>query len=118
MKTCSMYIIKYEIKLAIYFKKEPVYNERYLKIKIKYYVDKINTIFHDNIMPGEDSHFSYLLVTDYVLKMGKNYYPNVFLEECKCIVKDKSMSKFINDELTFFSDESHEEVSAEESNAK
>ena len=26
--------------------------------------------------------------------------------------------KFINDELTFFSDESHEEVSAEESNAK
>ena len=28
------------------------------------------------------------------------------------------MSKFINDELTFFSDEAHEEVSAEESNAK
>ena len=118
MKNCSMYIIKYGIKLAIYFEKEPVYNKRYLKIKIKYYDDKINTIFHDNILPGEGSHFSYLLVTDYVLKMGKNYYPNVFLEECKCIIKDKRMSKFINDELTFFSDEAHEEVSAEESNAK
>ena len=95
-----------------------MYNIKYLKIKIKYYDDKINYYFHDNVLPGEGSHFSYLLVIDYVLKMGKSFYANVFLEECKCTVKDKRMSKCIIDELTFFSDESHEEVSAEENNAK
>ena len=84
-----MYIIKYGIKLAIYFEKEPVYNKRYLKIKIKYYNDKINTIFHDNILPGEGSHFSYLLVTDYVLKMGKIITQMYFQKNANALSKTK-----------------------------
>ena len=37
------------------FDSEPVYNEKYLKAKIKYYNGKINTNFHSNKIPKEDS---------------------------------------------------------------
>ena len=33
------------------FDGEPVYNQKYLKTKIKSYEDKINTYFHDNGIP-------------------------------------------------------------------
>ena len=56
----------------------------------------------------EDSHCLCLLVIliDFVFKMGKNYYQQVLLEECKYIVKEKKISKFITDELEISSDES------------
>ena len=31
--------------------------------------------------------------------MGKKYYPQFFLEECKYIVNEKEMIKYIDDEL-------------------
>ena len=31
--------------------------------------------------------------------MDKNYYPKVFLEECKYIFKEKNINTFINDDL-------------------
>ena len=36
---------------------EPVYNEKYLKAKIKSYNGKINTNFHSNKVPKEGSQF-------------------------------------------------------------
>ena len=51
---------------------------------------------------------------DSLVKMSKSYYPQVFLEERKYIVKEKKMSKFINDELEISSDESDD--SDEENN--
>ena len=37
--------------------------------------------------------------------MGKNHYPKVFLVECKYIVKEKKMSKFIKDDREISSNE-------------
>ena len=34
---------------------EPVHNEKYLKVKIKSYNGKINTNFHNNKLPENDS---------------------------------------------------------------
>ena len=42
---------------------------------------------------------------DSVYRGGKSYYPQVFLEECKYIVKDKKMPKYITDGLEISSDE-------------
>ena len=33
-----------------------------------------------------------------VFRTGKNYYPQVFLEECKYIVQEKEMSEYITDD--------------------
>ena len=83
------------------FDSEPVYNEKYLKAKIKSYNGKINTNFHNNKIPKEASQFICLSVifTDSVFRTGTNYYPQVFLEECKYVVKEKKIPKYIIEDL-------------------
>ena len=58
-------------------------------------------------MPKGCSHFVSLslILVDSVFKMDKNYYSQVFLGDCKYVVKENKMSKFINDELEISSDE-------------
>ena len=50
---------------------------------------------------------------DSVLRTGNNYYPQVFLEECKYVVKDMSKS-FIGDIETSDEENTDEKNSAEE----
>ena len=58
--------------------KEPLYNEKYLKGKIKSYHGKINTNFCNNKIP-EGSQFIclsvILILIDSGFRAGKNYYP-------------------------------------------
>ena len=42
---------------------EPVYNEKYLKAKVKSYNEKINTNFHENKILNKGSHFICLSVS-------------------------------------------------------
>ena len=39
-----------------------------------------------------------------VFKTGKNYFPEVFLEECKFVVKEKKMPVYITDDIEISSD--------------
>ena len=75
------------------FDSKPVYNEKYLKAKIKSYNGKINTNFHNNKIPREGSQFICLsvILIDSVFKTGRNYYPQVFLKEFKYVVKKKRL---------------------------
>ena len=53
-------------------------------------------------MPKEDFHcvsLSLILINSVFKKIGKNSYPQVVLEECEYILKERKMTKFINDEL-------------------
>ena len=102
------------------FDSKPVYNEKYLKAKIKSYNGKINTNFHNNKIPREGSQFICLsvILIDSVFRTGKNYYPQVFLEECKYVVKEKKIPKYIIDDIEISSDSDEEnfdkEISDEE----
>ena len=55
---------------------------------------------------------------DSVFRTGKSYYPQVFLEECKNVFKERKMPEYITDniEISFDSDRknSDEENSNEE----
>ena len=66
------------------FDSEPVCNEQFLKTKIKSHSDEV-TDFHDKKIPKVDSSHTCLAVTslDSALKKNDNYYPQVFLNECK-----------------------------------
>ena len=77
------------------FDSEPVYDEKYLKAKIKSYNDKINTNFPDNKIPGKDSQFICLsvMLTDSVFRADEIYYHQVLLEDCIYVVEEK---RFIN----------------------
>ena len=54
------------------FDSEPLYNEKYLKTKVKSYDRKINTNFRNDKMPKEGSHCICLsvILIDSVFKMG------------------------------------------------
>ena len=57
-----------------------MYNEKYLKAKMKSYNGKITTNFHNNKIPKEGSKFIWfwIILIDSVFRIGKNYYPQVF----------------------------------------
>ena len=65
------------------FDSEPIYNEKYIKTKIKFYEGKINTNFHGDKVIKEGSQCICLLaiLIHSVLRMGNNYYPLELLEE-------------------------------------
>ena len=73
------------------FDSKLVCNEKYLKAKITSYNGKINTNLHNNKISREGSEFICLsvILIDSVFRTGKNYYLQVFLEECKYVAKKK-----------------------------
>ena len=97
------------------FDSDPVYEGKYLKTKIKSYKGKINANFHNNKIPKEDSQFIFLSVTliNSVFRTDNNNYPEVFLEECTFIIKEKKIPKHIIDNIEISSD-SDRETSDEE----
>ena len=88
------------------FDSEQVYNEKYLKTKIKSHNGKINTNFHNNKIPKEGSQFICLsvILIDSGFRTGKNYYSQAFLKECKYAVKEKIIPKYIIDDIEMSSD--------------
>ena len=47
---------------------------------------------------------------DFVIRVNKKYYPQIFLEECKCVIRKNKMENLINDGLDLSSsDESDNE---------
>ena len=66
------------------FDSECVYNKEFLKTKIKSHDDEV-TDFYDKKIPQVDSSHTCLAVISLnsALKKDENYYPKVFLKECK-----------------------------------
>ena len=64
---------------------------KYVKNKTKSYNGKINTNFHNNKIPKEGFQCTYLslILINLVYRKDKNYYPQVFLENCTYVFKEK-----------------------------
>ena len=52
---------------------------------------------------------------DSVFRTSKSYCPQVVLEECKCVVKEKKISKYIIDDIEISSDSDGENSDDENS---
>ena len=116
MKDYQKHTTKFGKKSATLSKKidsNPVYNEKYIKTKIKSYNGKINTNFHNNKIPKEGSEYICLsvIILDSLYKKDKRYHPQVFLEECNYVIKEtkKSIKKFVANNIEISSDDSDEE---------
>ena len=85
-----------------------LYIIKYLKTKIKSYKGKVNTNFHNNEIPKKGSQSTFLLVIfiDSCFRTGRNYYPQVFLQECKYLVKEIKMHGNITDNMETSSEDS------------
>ena len=84
-----------------------------MKTKIKSHGDEVAD-FYDKEIPKVDSNRTCLAVIslDSALNKNGNYYPQVFLKECKYI--EKKVVRHINDNLSDFSYSDYSDDSDEE----
>ena len=78
---------KSEELLNVKFESKVVYgdDDKYMKIKIKSYGDKVNSNFHGKKVSKENSSYICLsiITLEFIIRANKNYYPQTLLEESK-----------------------------------
>ena len=80
---------KIKENLNIKFNSKPIYDQKYLKAKVREFDGVIKTNFLGNGVPKENMHYTCIacITIDSVMRMDKKNYPQVYLEECKYRVK-------------------------------
>ena len=83
---------KIKKSLNIRFHSQPIYDDKYMKTKVKTFSSMINTLFSGNEIPKERNHYICIAVIciDSVLKVDKKNYAQVYLEQCKQNKKKKA----------------------------
>ena len=84
------------------FNSEPVYNDKYIKAKIKICSNRVYTNFQHSKIPKDNEYcacLSVILLNSIFVNSGKEYYPQVLLEECKYAIKNKKKINTINEDL-------------------
>ena len=66
-----------------------IYDQTYIKTKVREFHGKIKTNFLYNEIPKENIHYTCIacITIDSVMKTNKKNYPQVYLEECKYKIK-------------------------------
>ena len=87
-------------KLGIKFHSKPIYEQKYLKAKVRKFDGVIKTNFLGNDTPKENMHYTCIacITNDSVMRMDKKTN-QVYLEGKKYRIKKIQMSRFINTEL-------------------
>ena len=98
---CNEIWNKIKKTLNIKFHSMLVYDEKYIKAKVREFNGVIKTNFLGDEIPKEGVHYAYIacITIDSVMRMKKMNHPQVYLEECKYKIKKIKMFKFINTEL-------------------
>ena len=111
---------KIKEKLNIKFHSMPVYDETYIKAKVREFDGKIKTNFLGNEVPKENMHYTCIacITIDSVMRINKKNYPQVYLEECKYKAKKIQMSRFISTELESDSDSESDSEAESKSDTK
>ena len=79
-----------------------MYNDKYIKTKIKIYNNRIYTNFQYNKIPKDNEYcacLSVILLDSIFVNSDKEYYPQILLEECKYAIKNKKIVNTINEDL-------------------
>ena len=79
----------------------PVYDETYIKAKVREFNGAIKTNFLGDEVPKGNMHYTCIacITIDSVMRMEKKNYTQVYLEECKYRIKKIQITRFINAEL-------------------
>ena len=105
---------------GIEFDSEPLYGDTdsYIKAKVKVYANRVNTNFQEKETSKGDSSYKCLSLIrlDSVVKVGKKYYPQVYLEECKYVKRKNKMFNYINDDLEMTSSDEDDHLYSESDN--
>ena len=88
--------------LGLKLHSQPIYDDKYIKTKVKTFNSMTNTLFSGNEIPKERNHCICIaaICVDSVLKIDKKNYPQVYLEQCKYKIKKEELVNFIDDDLS------------------
>ena len=94
--------------LDVKFYSKPIYDDKYIKTKVKTFSSIINILFTGDEIPKERIQYACVscISIDSVLKIKNKYYPQVYLEQCKYKVKKRDLASFIDYEVNLSSHES------------
>ena len=94
--------------LGIRFHSQPIFDDKYIKTKVKTFSSMINTLFSGNEIPKERNHYICIaaICIDSALRVHKKNYPPVYLEQCKYKIKRRKPVDFIDAEVDLRSDDS------------
>ena len=92
--------------LDIKFYSEPIYDDSYIKAKVKTFSDIIKTLFSGDEIPKERVEYVCIacINIDSVLKTGKKNYTQVYLEQWEYKIKKREPKNFTEYEVDFYSD--------------
>ena len=97
---------KIKKSLNITFHSQPIYDDKYMKTKVKTFSSMINTLFSGNKAPKERNHYICIaaICIGSVSKIDKKNYPQVYLEQCKYKINRRKPVDFIDAEVNLSSD--------------
>ena len=92
-------IIKNKVNIKLH--SQPIYENKYLKAKVREFDGNIKTNFLSNNLPKENTYYTCIacITVNSIIKMNKKNYPQFYVEECKYKVKKINAPRFINTEL-------------------
>ena len=93
------------------FHTQPIYDDKYIKTKVKTFSSMINTLFSGNEIPKERNHYICIAAfcIDSVLRVDKKNCPHIYLEQWKYKIKKRKPVNFIDAEVDLSSDDSDDE---------
>ena len=98
-----------EIKqlLVVKFYIEPIYEDKYIKTKVKTFSSVINTLFSGDEIPKERVQYTCIscISIDSVLRVNKKSNPKVYLEQCKYKMKKRELKSLIYYEVDISSED-------------
>ena len=100
------YTNKIKKLLGTRFHCQPIYDDKYIKTKVKTFSGVTSTFFSKDELPKERNHYICIaaICIDSVLKIERKNYPQVYLEQFKYKLKKQKTVDFIGIELVISSD--------------
>ena len=92
--------------LNLKFHSQPIYDEKYIRTKVKKFNNLISILFSGDETPKERIHYICIsaICIDSILRTDKKNYPQVYFEQCKYKIKKRELTSFIDDEVNLSSD--------------
>ena len=92
--------------LNLKFHSQPIYEDKYLKTKVKTFNNTINILLSGDEISKERIHYVCIsaVCIDSVLRRDKKNYPQIYLEQCKYKIKKRQLVSFIDNEVNLSSD--------------
>ena len=90
-----------ELLGGIKLSSDPIYDDQYIKNKVKAFSQSIKTLFDGDKIPAERTEYTCLacISIDSILKIDKENYPQFYLEQCQYKVKKREIKSFIDYEI-------------------